>query len=81
MGAIKTEAQTLSMPAAGRIPPSEFRVREDGRVVFHYIVEGNDYPGFDGQWHVVNEAEQRALLRMGGTIAEWLQTIQGKVFS
>jgi len=26
---------------------------------------------------VVSEAEQNALLRMGGTIAEWLRTIKG----
>ena len=67
----------LSMPAAGKIPPSEFRLREDGRVVFHYVVEGDDYPGFDNQWRVVNDAEQRALLHMGGTIAEWLRTLKG----
>ncbi len=64
---------TLLLESIGRLPGMELRLRADGQVEYRYIVDNGDYPGFDGQWRVMAEAERREHLRMGGRIAEWLK--------
>jgi hypothetical protein len=68
--------QTLLLDGVGKIPRSEFRRRSDGAVEFRYFVDDSeDHPGFDGLWRVMDEAEQREHLRLGGRIAEWLRAL------
>lgn len=72
--------ETLTQPALtlegfGRLPASEFRLRDDGAVESRYVVEGGDFPGFDGHWRAMGEFERREHLRLGGRIAEWLRAI------
>ncbi len=59
------------------MPGMEFRLQEDGRILWRYLVEQGDYPGFDSYWRVMTEQERRDTLRMGGRIAEWLSEIRG----
>ena len=67
---------TLTLEGFGRLPATELRLRDDGRVVFRYVVEDErDYPGFDGRWREMSESEWREHLRMGGRIAEWLKAV------
>ena len=67
----------LKLEGVGRtLPPAELKLCEDGRVLFRYLVEGGDYPGFDSQWREVSEEEQRQHLHMGGKIGEWLKSLK-----
>jgi hypothetical protein len=73
---VKSDHQTLLLDGVGKMPRSEFRRRSDGAVEFRYFVDDNeDHPGFDGQWRVMDEAEQREHLRPGGRIADWLRSL------
>jgi hypothetical protein len=67
--------RSLILERVGAVPAIEFRAGRDGTVEFRYLVEGDDYPGFEGAWRVMSEAEQRDHRRLGGQIAEWLKTL------
>ena len=58
------------------VPAIEFRAQQDGTIEFRYLVEDDNYPGFEGVWRVMSEAEQRDHRRLGGKIAEWLKGIK-----
>jgi hypothetical protein len=66
---------TLIVEGFGKLPGQELKVCADSTIKFRYIVENGNYPGFDGEWHLVSVREQREHLRLGGKIAEWLLTI------
>ena len=65
----------LQLDAIGKVPAMEFRQREDGKIEFRYVVKEEKYSGFDGQWRVMTEGEQRDTIRMGGQLAEWLLSL------
>ena len=70
----------LCLEKMGRIPRLEFRYRRDGKVIYRYVVDDpKAYPGFDGCWRVMSEWERRETLRMGGTVAEWLRSLEEAV--
>ena len=69
---------TLTLDGFGKLPSAEFRLTPDGTIEFRYLVENGNYPGFDGHWRVMSEAERREHLRMGGRIAEWLSLVEKK---
>ena len=75
MSATLERSQTLLVEGFGNLPGLELLARSDGTIKFRYIVEGSDYPGFDGQWREMSENEQREHLCMGGKIAEWLRAL------
>ncbi len=66
---------TLVLEAIGKVPAMEFRQREDGKIECRYVVQAAEYPGFDGQWRIMTEGEQRDTIRMGGQLAEWLLSL------
>ena len=68
--------RSLILERVGSVPAIEFRSGRDGTIEFRYLVEGGDYPGFEGAWRVMSEAERREHLRLGGKIAEWLEGIK-----
>ena len=70
--------KTLTLEGFGKMPAMEFRLREDGRVEWRYLVEQGDYPGFDSEWRVMSDKERRDTMRMGGRIAEWLRLLNNK---
>jgi hypothetical protein len=74
--AIDQPLQTLLIKGFGKLPAVELRALEYSIIEFRYIVEGSDYPGFDGVWRIMSENEQREHLRMGGKIAEWLLSLK-----
>lgn len=41
------ESKTLTLEGFGKMPAREFRLREDGRVEWRYLVENGDCPGLD----------------------------------
>lgn len=65
----------LQLDAIGKVPAMEFRQRADGKIEFRYVVKEEKYSGFDGQWRVMTEGEQRDTIRMGGQLAEWLLSL------
>jgi hypothetical protein len=67
--------RTLMVEGFGKLPSMDLLALADGTIKFRYIVEGGNYLGFDGEWHLVSVSEQREHLRLGGKIAEWLRTI------
>lgn len=69
-------ASTLTLEGCGKVPAAELRQRADGAVEFRYIVDGDNYPGFDGHWRVMSDSEKREHLAMGGRIAEWLRSLE-----
>ncbi len=67
---------TLELDPFGKVPGMHFEQFADGRILFRYVVDDvAEYPGFDGQWRAMSEAEIRESLRMGGRVAEWLRSI------
>ena len=69
------QPRTLIVEGFGKLPSQELMACADGSIKFRYIVEGGTYPGFDSQWRVVSDDEQREHLRLGGKIGEWLQAL------
>ena len=69
---------TLIIEGSGKLPQMEFRLRADGKVAYRNCVECGDYPGFDGYWRVMSDAERRETIRMGGRVAEWLKSLEGR---
>ena len=63
---MRDEQATFTLEDDGGLPTMEMRQREDGTIEFRYLVEEEQYPGFDDHWRVVSEREQRDHLRMGG---------------
>jgi hypothetical protein len=59
-----------------KLPRMELRELENGTIEFRYVVEGGEYPGFDGRWRAMSESEQREHMYMGGKIGEWLRTLR-----
>jgi len=53
----------------------EYRQRSDGRIEWRWITSGGHYPGFDGVWRILTEAEIRDHLRTGGPAARWLKSL------
>jgi hypothetical protein len=66
----------LLLERVGAVPAIEFRARQDGTIEFRYLVEDDNYQGFEGAWRVMSEGEQRDHFRLGGKIADWLKTIK-----
>ena len=66
----------LILERVGRVPAIELRAQSGGAIELRYLVENDNYPGFDGEWRVMSESEQREHLRLGGKVAEWLLTLQ-----
>jgi hypothetical protein len=66
--AIDNSPNTLIVEGFGKLPSQELKVYADGTIKFRYIVEGGNYPGFNGEWHLVSVSEQREHLRLGGKI-------------
>jgi hypothetical protein len=73
--ALDQSSGTLIVEGFGNLPGLELQACDDGTVKFRYVVEEENYPGFDSQWRVMSEAERREHLRLGGKIAAWLQTL------
>ena len=69
------ERPTLIVDGFGKLPTTEFRLRADGKVAYRNRVEEGDYPGFDGYWRVMSDAERRETIQMGGRVAEWLRSL------
>ncbi len=72
---VVNELKTLTLEGFGKMPGMEFRLQEDGRILWRYLVEQGDYPGFDSEWRVMTEQERKDTVRMGGRIAEWLRAL------
>lgn len=76
MSAEEEQLSTLQLDPFGKVPGMCFEQRADGRIFFRYVVDDvAQYPGFDGQWREMSEAEIRESLRMGGRVAEWLRGV------
>lgn len=73
---LDNQPQTLIVEGFGKLPSQELMACADGTIKFRYILEGSNYPGFDGEWRIVSLDEQRYHLHMGGKIGEWLQTLK-----
>jgi hypothetical protein len=77
----KEPLSSLRLEAVGKLPAMEFRQLSSGKIMFRYAV-GNmaEYPGFDGLWREMCEADIRDTLRIGGRVAEWLKSlnVEGK---
>lgn len=69
---------TLIIEGSGKLPQMEFRLRADAAVEYRYCADNGDYPGFDGYWRVMSDEERREHVRMGGRIAEWLKSLEGR---
>jgi len=69
---------TLIIDAFGKLPQMEFCVRAEGAVEYRYCADKGDYPGFDAQWRVMSDEQWRVTIRMGGRVAEWLKSLEGR---
>ena len=67
----------LRIEGVGSLPPMEFEQRKDGSVIFRYCAHEGNYPGFDNRWREMTEEDRRATLRIGGTVANWLSSLEG----
>lgn len=68
--------QSIILEGFGKLPDMQFRVREDSAIEFRYCVERGNYPGFDGIWRTMTEADRRAHERLGGQVAQWLRSLE-----
>ena len=72
---MKQSKQALTIEGFGKMPGMEFRL-QDGRILWRYLVERGDYPGFDSLWRVMSDQERRDTMRMGGRVASWLRSLE-----
>ena len=67
---------TFTLEAVDGLPTIELRVRADGTVEYRYRAGNSNYPGFDGQWHVMSDEARRHHISVGGKVGEWLRSLE-----
>ena len=73
------DSTMLIVEGFGQIPPREYRWRDRGRVEYRYVVDDpSRFPGFDGAWHEMSDLARQELTRMGGTVSEWLKSLEDR---
>jgi hypothetical protein len=48
--ALDNPSRALMVEGFGKLPSMDLLALADGTIKFRYIIEGGNYPGFDGEW-------------------------------